>query len=273
MRRCEGTIMRQHYGFTLIELLVVIAIIAILAAILFPVYSRVREKGRQTSCLSNVRQLGTAIQQYVQDYDGQTPLCKYDPTGNIGSAAKNLPFWGLELAQPYIKNRQIVQCPSDASPLEVSSATLPNWTPDAALYPPIPPTRYSYAYPHRSGGSYVPGADQSCAFRHLGYSFNIADIANPDLQVTVIEWDFRPEVLPPNQPNTLNPLPGPVFWPGPALRHFDTANMVTFVSQTKPFRKADLDRCCIISGWGGAFKQMVHFGYAEYKCASAPETR
>lgn len=264
-------ILMRHTAFTLIELLVVIAIIAILAAILFPVYSRVREKGRQSSCLSNIRQIFTGIQQYIQDFDGRLPLCKYDPTRNISSAAGNLPFWGLELAQPYVKNRDMLRCPSDASPLEISTSNLPNWTPNPEMYPPIPLTRYSYAYPFRSGGSYIPSGNQSCAFRHLGYSFEIDAISNPDLQTIVIEWDYSSEAI---SQGSINPLPGLQFWPGPALRHFDACNMVTFVGQTKPFRRADLDRCCIISGWPGAnYRQMVHFGFAEYRCASAPETR
>ncbi|MFA4044255.1 MAG: hypothetical protein HZRFUVUK_001041, partial [Candidatus Fervidibacterota bacterium] len=70
---------RMHRGFTLIELLVVIAIIAILAAILFPVFARAREKARQASCQSNLKQIGLAIFQYAQDYDERLPLAWYGP--------------------------------------------------------------------------------------------------------------------------------------------------------------------------------------------------
>jgi prepilin-type N-terminal cleavage/methylation domain-containing protein/prepilin-type processing-associated H-X9-DG protein len=91
-------------GFTLIELLVVIAIIAILAAILFPVFARAREKARQTSCLSNMKQLVLAFQMYCQDYDETTPL-------NMDYTTPEISRWYNTLT-PYIKNDQLYRCPS-----------------------------------------------------------------------------------------------------------------------------------------------------------------
>lgn len=84
-------------GFTLIELLVVIAIIAILAAILFPVFAQAREKARQTTCLSNEKQMGTAMMMYVQDFDEQFPMLQYyDQNG--------LPVIWSSAIYPYVKN-------------------------------------------------------------------------------------------------------------------------------------------------------------------------
>jgi len=93
-------------GFTLIELLVVIAIIAILAAILFPVFARAREKARQSSCQSNLKQLALAWQMYVQDYDEVAPFCQINDYGGIGES--HWPYW----LAPYVKNTQIFDCPS-----------------------------------------------------------------------------------------------------------------------------------------------------------------
>lgn len=98
----------RRTGFTLIELLVVIAIIAILAAILFPVFARAREKARQTSCLSNLRQLGTALQMYVQDYDEMTP-----PHNDGEDMLADNPGRFVIRLMPYIRNEQLLGCPSD----------------------------------------------------------------------------------------------------------------------------------------------------------------
>jgi len=92
-------------GFTLIELLVVIAIIAILAAILFPVFAKAREKARQSSCLSNVKQIMLAILGYTQDYDETLPT-NSRPGGPYGQVP-----WNAQI-EPYIKNAQIFVCPS-----------------------------------------------------------------------------------------------------------------------------------------------------------------
>jgi prepilin-type N-terminal cleavage/methylation domain-containing protein/prepilin-type processing-associated H-X9-DG protein len=124
-------------GFTLIELLVVIAIIAILAAILFPVFAQARDKARAASCLSNVKQLALAFTMYAQDYDESLPFwapqchsvgasdvaCGRVVTGSLtATAADGAPFrnngyagslWTYGL-QPYVKNTQIFGCPSDA---------------------------------------------------------------------------------------------------------------------------------------------------------------
>lgn len=95
--------MRRRGAFTLIELLVVIAIIAILAAILFPVFAKAREKARTSSCQSNMKQIGVALAQYTQDYDEKLPA-RYTSEEQYS--------WRI-VVQPYLKSYQVLVCPSN----------------------------------------------------------------------------------------------------------------------------------------------------------------
>ena len=99
--------MARRRAFTLIELLVVIAIIAILAAILFPVFAQAREKARSTQCLSNCKQIASAVYMYVQDYDET-----YSPN-LYAHGATAYTFYDLHM--PYVKNQGVFMCPSDRS--------------------------------------------------------------------------------------------------------------------------------------------------------------
>ncbi len=113
----------KRVGFTLIELLVVIAIIAILAAILFPVFAQAREKARQITCISNEKQIGLAILQYVQDYDEVMPIpgfngtCQRIGTAWDGRAVMNRYDWRWAI-QPYVKSVSLPLCPDYERPNE-----------------------------------------------------------------------------------------------------------------------------------------------------------
>lgn len=150
--RCTGP-----KGFTLIELLVVIAIIAILAAILFPVFARARENARRSSCLSNMKQMGLAIEQYKQDYDSYYPYGRGYITG----------YWYNLYLEPYLKSLQVTRCPSAPSAWEV---------------------HYSYniafGYAPQAGGP----PDNYCGFDHpTRTGLNEAVVKSPSTSILVTE--------------------------------------------------------------------------------------
>jgi prepilin-type N-terminal cleavage/methylation domain-containing protein len=101
-------------GFTLIELLVVVAIIAILAALLFPVFAQAREKGRQTYCLSNLRQMGTAMLLYTEDHDGYFPPV----ISRSGRRPISQEVTWIHFIEPYLKSRSVFSDPSSGRPAE-----------------------------------------------------------------------------------------------------------------------------------------------------------
>ncbi len=143
--------MSKRKAFTLIELLVVIAIIAILAAILFPVFAQARAKARQVACLSNTKQMGLAIMMYAQDYDEDIVPYRIQPKGGVGiflnpyaqqilaidpgNTADAEAIWFSQLLQPYVKNFDIFKCPSspgawlniNTARVELPTNSTPHW--------------------------------------------------------------------------------------------------------------------------------------------------
>jgi len=181
---------RHRRGFTLIELLVVIAIVTLLAALLFPVLSRARERARAASCVSNLRQIGQASLQYAFDNDGFFPSTI--PPGPTCAWADPL--------EPYVKNEQIFWCPSyKAGEFRFGCP--------------------SFTLPLSYDGSYSLNAMQP-----VGFAVNEARMAHPSRTIFALDG-FGRHVFPPNAPTL---TPETLFSEGIRVRHYD-GNNVCFV--------------------------------------------
>ena len=214
-------------GFTLIELLVVIAIIAILAAILFPVFARARENARRSSCQSNEKQLGLGFLQYVQDYDEMYPIVGQGLTANTFGVSSN--GWA-SILQPYLKSKQILQCPSE--PNEGSGSE----DPTNYFY-----TDYAYSSvlgglsPNAAGGETFTTGDPLKAR-------NAAQLAYVSNTVMLIESGWNPSAVQGHEANASSGgAPGAgnpaILHPmGTSYRHLDGSNFLFADGHVKWFK-------------------------------------
>jgi prepilin-type N-terminal cleavage/methylation domain-containing protein/prepilin-type processing-associated H-X9-DG protein len=176
----------DHKGFTLIELLVVIAIIALLAAILFPVFARARENARRASCQSNLKQIYLGITQYTQDYDER--YCPVLAAGNNGTGTAPGPgyYRWMDCVQPYVKSTQLFDCPSDSNAghkyVPVSTSTGASNGANSAGYG-------SYAVSNSYAGNAAAGAGEQWTGPMSGYGIGNTTVSLESPTTTFLAGD------------------------------------------------------------------------------------
>ncbi|RYX84339.1 DUF1559 domain-containing protein [bacterium] len=212
-------------AFTLIELLVVIAIIAILAAILFPVFARARENARRSSCMSNMKQIGLGLMQYTQDYDERMPARYLTIAPGVYSNWQNM-------LQPYVKSYQLFQCPSNTKntiPLDADSTGL---------------SRVSYA-PNVDGDG-PNGASNGAIGNQDRSGPSLADFSSVSLTVAFVE------MAPANNYGYTDFVPSgthfTTFTPGMFAGHLSTGNFLFADGHVKSQRPSALATGCGTDG-------------------------
>ena len=175
---------RKKSAFTLIELLVVIAIIAILAAILFPVFARARENARRASCQSNLKQIGLGILQYTQDYDEKYPMFQWN---NATPNDINPAYSWRRTTFPYVKSTQIYECPSNTYS---GRAAYDSQGAQLAVLPADAP-RFPASYSINGAGSYLGGTPVSETSAPPTYNpTTLSAIADPARTIVVSEYSW-----------------------------------------------------------------------------------
>ena len=225
---------RSHKGFTLIELLVVIAIIAILAAILFPVFARARENARRASCSSNLKQVGLGLLQYSQDYDEQLVNHFYGDQGynpSTSPTANPVRYKWMDAVQPYVKSTQLFVCPSASNLGYTPYINIPNGeTRGTGFYGGYGINNIDY----NTGNNYTPPVWEGAK--------NLSAIAAPSTTVWVLDSNGNFEIANEFGTNVGVPTgtPPDVNWI--RWRHLDTANVLFCDGHVKAMNVGQLMR-------------------------------